>query len=347
MRILILGDNHAACRFCELFSKDKNNIVFSVLKGAKSFVELASIEDIIDFCAANVINFVLITENKYLKYNLAENLAEFNTSVFAPTNEASLITVSKVQAKRFMYKNKIPTPKFNIVEKTTVASDYIKQAGLPLVIKPDNSNFKECPIFVETNKQAQSAVETLFNNGNSKIIIEDYILGKNLTLWTISDGFSAKIIGSSAKYQNNVAYFEPDFLTYELKEKITDKIINPTISALSACGNEYTGILGFDVMIDRSNNPYLVNYNSFFDDMSVDFFTQYNLNWLEVFESTLVGDVFSRFNFETPVNLMLTLRFGDEIELISAKTKSALKTYLSEMEYDLKDYCEAKNLWKY
>ena len=43
---------------------------------------------------------------------------------------------------------------------------------------------------------------------------------------------------------------------------------------------------------------------------------------------------------------MLTIRQNEKIHFISAKTRSNLEKYLQEMEFDLKEYYEAKKVWK-
>jgi len=355
MRILILGNNESAKLFFVLFNQNKDNIVFSTVK-EKNFIEFYNYDDIIDFLAANEINFVLITDNKFIKQELTDKISSLDISVFAPDYEASEICFSSSYAKRFMYKNKINTPGFIVAEKQSTALEYIKQAHFPLCIKPDINNFFECPYFSETKRQAHLMIEKLFQNGNQKIVIDDYIEGKNISVWALSDGYSAKIIGINAKYQNDVSIFNPDFINNEIIADIEDYIIFNTINALSNQNTEYIGILGFDIILDNNNTPYLIGYNSFFDDISAPFFTsRTDINWLDIFESTLIGDVFSKYNFENLETFqngtkMVTLRTtqGDkeEIELISANTTTNLQRYLNELGYDLKEYNETLKLWK-
>jgi hypothetical protein len=44
---------------------------------------------------------------------------------------------------------------------------------------------------------------------------------------------------------------------------------------------------------------------------------------------------------------MLTIKQNDKVHFISAKTKNNLEKYLEELEFDLKEYQEAKKIWKY
>ena len=348
MRILILGNDYSAKEFFNLFKKNKENIVFTTICTMQNYINFNDTQDIIDFCEANEINLVLITDEDYINQGIQETLSALNISTFAPSIDAITICSSKAYAKKFMHKNKIQTPKFFVAEKPQMALDYFKNSSTVQTIKPDNSSYKECPKFCETLRQAQEISNSFFSNDNKRIVIEDYIEGKNISVWVLSDGYSAKIIGTSAKYQNNIALFEPNFITQELKEKIFNEAIMPTITALSSQDEEYIGILGFDFILTFDNEPYLLGYNYFFDDINVDFYTEgFDLNWAEVFDRTIIGDVFQAFEFKPKNNYMLTVRQNEKIHLITANTKNGIENYLTELEFDTTEYQEAKKIWKY
>lgn len=348
MRILILGTNYSARAFYNLFKQDKNNIVFSIISGVDFCVDFKETNDIVEFCEANEINLVLIIDEEYINLGLQEILSSKNISAFSPSIEAIGICTSKSAAKKFMYKNKIKTPKFLIAEKPQIALEYFKQSNIPQVIKPDNRSYRECSLACETLNSAQKVINDFFNSGNKKILLEDYIEGKNISIWVLSDGYSAKIIGKSAKYRNDIAYFNPEFIDEELENKIHSEIIMPTIQALSSQDEEYIGILGFDIILTYDNDLYLLGYNSFFDDINVEFYTKgYDINWIDVFDSVIVGDVFLKYQFEPKDKYMMTLRQNEKIEFISAKTKTNLKRYLKELEFNLEELKEAQKIWRY
>ncbi|MBQ4646036.1 MAG: ATP-grasp domain-containing protein [Candidatus Gastranaerophilales bacterium] len=348
MRILILGKDYSARKFFDLFKKNKENIVFSNIPSNENFINFNDTKDIVDFCEANEINLVLITDIDLINEGIQEAISSINISAFCPSIDAITICSSKSYAKKFMHKNKILTPKFFVAEKPQMALDYFKTTTLAQAIKPDNSTYQECPQFCETQNQIQKNANKLFANGNKRIVLEDYIEGKNISLWVISDGYSAKIIGTSAKYQNNVALFEPNFINKELKERLLQEAIMPTISALSSQDEEYIGILGFDFILTYDNKAYLLGYNHFFDELNVDFYTKgFDIDWAQVFDSTLIGDVFQKYEIKPKDDYMLTIRQNEKIHLISAKTKSNLEKYLEELDFDLSEYYEAKKIWKY
>ena len=346
MRILILGSDYSARKFFNFFKKDKENIVFSTIPNLANYINFENTQDIVEFCQANDINLVLIIDKDLINEGVQEALTSYDISAFAPSIDAIAICSSKSYAKKFMYKNKILTPRFQVIEKPQQALDYFKTIQIPQALKPDYNSYQECPQFCETQKQVQEIAFKLFSNDNKRIVMEDYTEGKNISFWVISDGYNAKIIGTSAKYQNNIALFEPDFITEELKEKIFSDIIMPTITALSSQDEEYIGVLGFDIILTSDNKPYLIGYNNFFDDLNVDFYlSSCDFDWLKIFESTIVGDVFQKFEFKQNEEYMLTIRQNEKIHFITSKTKNGLERYLSELDFDLSEYFEAKRIW--
>lgn len=348
MRILILGNNYSAKSYLNFFQQDKNNIVFTTIRGEKNYIEFNLINDIVDFCQANELNLVLITDEDYVNLGLQETISAINISAFSPSSEAIGITVSKNYAKKFMHRNKIKTPKFSVHEKPQSAIDYIKENGFPVAIKPDNHNIQECSLFCETLNQAKNIVNNFFESGNKKIIVEDYVEGKSLSVWVLTDGYSAKIIGTSAKYQNNIALFNPEFVNEDLEQNLYQNFINPTIQALSSQDEEYIGILGFDFILTYNNELYLLGYNSFFDDLNVDFYTKgFDINWADVFDSTIIGDVFLKYDFKIPQSHMITIKQDENIDFLSANTKNALINYIQKLDYDTKELQEATRIWRF
>lgn len=348
MRILILGKDYSAKQFFKLFSKNKENIVFSTIATLENYIEFDNQNDIIEFCEANDINLVLITDIDLINEGIQEAISSIGISAFCPTIDAVAICSSKSYAKKFMHKNKIQTPKFFVAEKPQALVDYFKTVKIPQAIKPDNNTYQECLQFCETQAAVKKMADNLFASGNKRVLAEDYIEGKNISVWVLSNGYSAQIIGTSVKYQNNIALFEPEFIDEEFKEKLLNEAILPTITALSSQDEEYIGVLGFDFILDYNLQAYLIGYNHFFDDINVDFFTKgFSIDWAEIFDSTLVGDVFQKYEIKPKNEYMLTVRQNEKIHFISAKTKNNLEKYLEELDFDLKEYQEAKKVWKY
>lgn len=348
MRILILGKNYSAKRFFEYFNKNKEDIVFSTHFETKNHLSFQQPQEILEFCLANEINFILITDEFYINEGLQELLSANGLTVFSPSIDAINICASKAYAKKFMYKNKIQSPKFTVAEKMQNAVEFINSSNFALAVKPDNHSEFETVHFIENKKQASETLNKYFANDNQKLIIEDYIEGKNVSVWVLSDGYSAKILFKSAIYQKEIAYFEPEFISEEITNKMLNEAILPTIQALGEQGEEYIGILGFDFILTYDKKLYLLGYNSFFDDLNINFaLDTLSLDWKKIFESTIIGDVFLNNTFEKSPLRAISFKNEQGFETISAKTKTNLKRYLNELEINQDELKEAEKIWKY
>ena len=346
MRILILANDYSAKVMYDYFCKDKENIVFSLCDNCNK-VDFLSQDDIVEFVEANAINFILITDEKYIEDDLTDKFNKFDCCVFSPCQDAVEIIKSKSYAKKFMYKNKIPTTEFQVFEKAQVALDYIKNLNHPVAIKPEQHNFKERTYFCDTRQKCFQKINELFYNGNEKIVIEEYVEGKNITLWALTDGFSSKMLGICAKYQDEISYFEPEFIDENMKNVLIQDVVNPTINALSLQESEFVGVLGFDLILDKKGEFKLLGYKNFFDDLDIEFFLKaYDVDWLDVFNSTIRGDVFLKFDVEKRHDeYMLSFREGNSVNLLSAKTMSNLELYLKQENFDYSCFEEARKIW--
>ena len=101
---------------------------------------------------------------------------ENNLAVLAPDYDAAKIASLKSYGKKFIYKNKIKTPKFAFFEKLNLALDYIRSAEYPLVIKPDGHCETETAYIAETFGAAKNRLKNCF-----KMITKN--LNRRIYLW--------------------------------------------------------------------------------------------------------------------------------------------------------------------
>ena len=95
MRILILGNDYSAKKFYNFFKKDKENIVFTTISNLANYINFESTQDIVEFCQANDINFVLVIDKDLINEGIQETLSSINITTFAPSIDAIAICSSK------------------------------------------------------------------------------------------------------------------------------------------------------------------------------------------------------------------------------------------------------------
>ena len=126
--------------------------------------------------------------------------------------------------------------------------------------------------------QVQTSLESIFTHkdfgdAGDKIIIEEFIVGEELSFMIATDGTNYKYFANSQDHkhigegdtgQNTGgmgAYSPTTLVTSELEEKIDKQIIQPTLAGMRDDGTPFVGFLYFGLMIDKQNNPYVLEYN--------------------------------------------------------------------------------------
>lgn len=354
MRILIIGNSKSAEILTDFFCRNPEHLVFTTKEwacGNYTGINSKDVEELKEFALANEINLTITADRFSADTDYFPTFSENNLAILCPEFDALKIASSKAFSKKFIYRNKIKTPKFAFFEKLNLALDYIRNAQYPLVIKPDEHFETETAYIAETFGAAKHRVETLFQNDNKKVLIEEYIQGKEYTFYALSDGFRPILIDAVQNFQNELSVKKP--VTPELKEKIYNEIIFPVISALAADNTEYTGILGFDVIITPKNEVYLIECNSFFKDLDTEMILKdTGEDWAKLFMDTITGTLAD--DFETPFSFKNRGRYygafmledGQEIITQSAKTAGVLYEKLLEEGLSEDILNEARKLWE-
>lgn len=354
MRIFLIGKSAAVYALADYFSENKDNIVFSTLEDTSAeFVDIAQIntQELKEFALANEMSLTILCDSESITSDIQKEFTQSGLSVFAPEGECLKFIESKIWAKKFIYRNKIPTPRFQFFEKPQAAIDYIRQNKFPVVIKPDSHSLIGTRI-CETFKSAKEAVEEFFNTGSKRILTEEYIFGQEFSVYVICDGYNPVLIGDCATYQNSFAKFDCDFIEENEKQELFKNTIVPLVGALSKDMGEYTGIMGFD-FIKSKNKIYLLECNSFFKDLDAKMMIEAMDEPLEkVFESAIDGTLCSSFErLKNKDRYFLSAQFYENSQKVnichSGRTLNEAKKHLIEDGADENELMEAFKIWKY
>ena len=202
--------------------------------------------------------------------------------IFGPNKEAAEIEGSKAFAKSFMQKHHIPTARFKVFDSHFEALDFVKTAGFPLVIKADGLAAGKGAVIVNNPEEAKQTVENImvervFGEAGSKLVVEDFLVGEEVTVMAFTDGervapmISAqdhKRIGDGDTGPNTGgmgAYAPTNIVSEGMMKQIKEEILEPTISGLASMGRIYTGVL-YTGLIITDRGPKVLEYNCRFGD---------------------------------------------------------------------------------
>ena len=283
MKVGIIGSGgreHAICQIIKNSNKIDKIFCFPGNAGTKDIAEninidIENFENLKNFILDKKIELIIVGPEKPLVGGLVDYLEKFKIKVFGPNKIASQLEGSKIFTKQLCQKYKIPTAKFGIFENTNDAKKFLTETNFPTVVKADNLASGKGVYICNNESEGLSAVEEIFNGkfGKAKnILIEEFLEGEEMSFFTIHDGKVFKdfdtaqdhkrvLEGDRGKNTGGMGAYSPSRLINEdLKNKILNRIIKPTLEGLSELGTEYKGFLYTGLMIVK-NEPYLIEYN--------------------------------------------------------------------------------------
>ena len=146
-KVLIIGNS---AKEYALAKKMKNcDCEVVVLPGNSAIKEIAkcidireeNVQEILEYVLENAIDLTIVSSEIAIKNDIANLFQANNQPIFCPTAQSAQFALSRSAGKRFLYKQRISTPRFGIFDKLPLAIDYLKTASMPQVIRADeNSN---------------------------------------------------------------------------------------------------------------------------------------------------------------------------------------------------------------
>ena len=283
MKVGIIGSGgreHAICKSLKNSQKINQIYCFPGNAGTEEIaknvnLDLDNFECLKNFILEEKIDLIVIGPEKPLVNGLADYLEKFNIKVFGPNKIASQLEGSKIFTKQICEKYNIPTAKFGIFQNKEDSKTFLKKTNFPTVIKADNLASGKGVYICSNEDEADIAIEEIFNGkfGEAKnLLIEEFLEGEEMSYFTINDGNNFKHFGSAQDHKRVMdgdkgkntggmgAYSPSRLMSEELEKKIIDRIIKPTLKALTELGSEYKGFLYAGLMI-VNNEPYLIEYN--------------------------------------------------------------------------------------
>ena len=158
-KILVVGSSASAYALVKVLKKSSSVENVYVTSCNPLFAELAECidiredkpEELLEFVVENSIDLTVAVSELAVKSDIASVFNTASQMIFAPSKQSANAFISKAAAKKFLYKQRIPTPKFAIFDKPQLAYDYLKTANMPLIIKCDENSLSVPDRFAAVN----------------------------------------------------------------------------------------------------------------------------------------------------------------------------------------------------
>ncbi|MDA2937827.1 phosphoribosylamine--glycine ligase [Acidobacteria bacterium AH-259-A15] len=242
------------------------------------------IQSLLEFTISKQIDLTVVGPEAPLVAGIADRFQESGRLVTGPSHAAALLEGSKAFAKDFMKRHAIPTANYQIFDHADTAEAALKgsQFQFPVVVKADGlaagKGVFVCPDLAESLRALNLIMrERKFGAAGERLVIEEFLEGEEASFMVFSDGVNVLPMVPS---QDHKAIYEGDrgpntggmgaysvdaILSGELRQRILDEIIYPTIRGMAEEGNPYRGVLYAGLMITPAG-PKVLEFNVRFGD---------------------------------------------------------------------------------
>ena len=181
-----------------------------------------------------------------------------------------------------MKKYGIPTATYEVFTEKEAALEYIKTAPIPTVIKADGLALGKGVVIAMTRDEAVEAIKSMmedkvFGDSGSKIVIEEFLTGPEVSVLSFTDGKTVVPMISSMDHKRaldndqglntgGMGTIAPNpYYTDDIAKQCMKDIFLPTIEAMNKEGRTFKGCLYFGLMLTEKG-PKVIEYNCRFGD---------------------------------------------------------------------------------
>ncbi|MBE8214782.1 MAG: phosphoribosylamine--glycine ligase [Endozoicomonadaceae bacterium] len=228
---------------------------------------------LVAFTKEKSIDLTVVGPEAPLVKGIVDHFRSEGLLILGPTAAAAQLEGSKYFAKQFMQRYHIPTAQAVLFKNKQAALDYVETHTMPVVIKADGLASGKGVIVAQTLEVAITAIHQFMESTNAQLIIEDYLIGEEVSFIVMSDGETVLPLATSqdhkALLENDQgpntgglgAYSPATRVSPALYKKIMKTVILPTILGMKSEGEPYTGFLYAGLMISPNDDFHVLEFN--------------------------------------------------------------------------------------
>jgi phosphoribosylamine---glycine ligase len=227
------------------------------------------VEGLVALAKEESASIVIVGPEVPLVAGLVDRLRAEGIVAFGPEADAAILEGSKAFTKDFMVRHNIPTAWYGRFTDADEAKAYIRSKGAPIVVKADGLAAGKGVIIAQSVQEACDAVDSIlvervFGDAGAELIVEEYLVGEEVSFFALIDGDTAVPLASAQDHKPAYdgdtgpntggmgAYSPAPVCDDALKEEIMARVVLPTMKGMAAEGRTFRGVLYCGMMVDSA-----------------------------------------------------------------------------------------------
>lgn len=224
-------------------------------------------DSIIEFLDDNPnIELTIVSPDESLAGGLVDLLNSRGHRAFGPSAGAAKLESEKTFLRNVCEKYNIPAPYYKIFYDYQKAKRYASKQPFPMVVKTDGRTAGKGIFFCKNLREAENSlydmmIAELFGNAGKCVDIEEFLIGPNVVVMTLTDGKTVvplpAVKAYKRVYDNDLglstagmgAYIPAEEYTEEIAKKAYDEIYVPMVKALAEEGIPFKGVLAYSLIL--------------------------------------------------------------------------------------------------
>ena len=319
--------------------------------GESTRINKTDISSLIKFALKNKIDLTVVGPDDVLATGIVDVFRKKKLIIFGPTLKADQLESSKAFAKSFMKSERIDTAQYKTFSDFLAAKKYIANKNFPIVIKASGLALGKGVIIAKTYKEAEKTLENImvkkiFGDSGNKVVIEEFIDGKEISVHAFSDGKTFSLFpiardhktileGNKGPNTGGMGTIAPVKVSNKVLKEIIEKIVSPTIKGMNKRKIPFTGCLYPGLMVTK-NEIKVLEFNARFGDPETE-------SYMRLLESDLFDILFAcSTNHLADLKIKWSKKYACCIVLASNEYPDSFKK--SEIIYGLEKIADKKDI---
>jgi len=240
------------------------------------------LEKLLEFARKEKPDLVVVGPDNPLALGIVDVFQLSGFRIWGPTQKAAQFESSKVFSQQFMERHGIPTARGGTFADALAAKNFASSLSGRCVVKADGLALGKGVLICDSVAEAHRAVDEilvgkLFGTAGTRVVIQEFLEGIEISLHALCDGRTAKLFPTSQDHKRahdgdqgpntgGMGTYSPaPFLTNGQLAQVGHSILDPWLKGCSAEGIDFRGILYPGVMLTK-DGPRVLEFNARFGD---------------------------------------------------------------------------------